>query len=179
MNKYKKSHRTLQAWESILEDEYNRGMLPKELYVKLQAQGMNFPASLERSQTWDVVVDKRPEPPITVPQPKAEEVPAEPYVDEETVALETPQASSTTEEPVEVLSKGASSLDGEHSNAQQDVRGRHDVGGVGKGSESKEEEAWEREGYGICIGCADMYILRCNGDQSPWAEGSDRPEEED
>ncbi|KAK3045821.1 hypothetical protein LTR09_012640 [Extremus antarcticus] len=180
MNKYKKPLRKLQAWESTLQDEYNRGTLPEELSPKLQAQGMVFAALPEPSEPWELVIETRPMSALLPPpSPVEEESPAEDSCVDQ--GMETPQASTMAEEAVEVPVEKGSWPNPEGQKAQKDAAENFEVVVAGGGSESERQEEleWTREGYGICIGCADMYILRCNGEESPWAEGSDRPEEKD
>lgn len=197
MGRYKKSHKTLQSCESILRDEYDRGTLSEELLSRLQAKGM----VLRSSERWDFVVEQRPASPPPLPQPMTEDEPvledvlAEPPVNEEAVDLRTPETSSTTEEGAEVplveeateapLPKGGAQASLTEHTASRGETYRVEANMMENtrmemsSTAIEGEGEWLREGYGICVGCGDTYIVRCGGEESPWAKGSDKPQEKD
>lgn len=180
MSKFKKPRMKLQAWEEILREAYGRGALSKELTVKLQARGMDLTTPSEPPEAWEVVVEPTRMPSLPLPPPVAEEAIAEDTrMDQKTADPDTPPASSTVEEGVERAQEEDLLPDGDDQKAQEKARETVEVEVAGREGEGQGGHEWGREGYGICIGCADMYILRCDGEESPWARGSDQPEERD
>lgn len=180
MAKFKAPHKTLQAWESILKVAHERGTLPKDLSSKLRARGLSLPTPPEPLPNWEVVVEPNMVPPPPTPPLIVDETPAEDScVDQETIDPGLSEASPYVEEEVESPADDAPLPDHKDQKVYEDVVQEDGVEVAGRAIEEQEERYWEREGYGTCIGCADIFILRCNGDRSPWVEGSDKPEEKD
>lgn len=97
-----------------------------------------------------------------------EEAPVEETcADRETVHLDTPGASPTMEDAekdsmveVETPDRGrAETVEALAKTVKGEV--------VEKGKARVEKPKWGWEGYGVCIGCAEIYIVRCDGQESP------------